>query len=82
MLHYQIRYEGSFIRKGTNFPEIIHFLLTFSSGVSASLVANWIYNKIKDKDKEIEKIIIEKTEVDLNCEEMAKIIKEKIEIKL
>lgn len=76
----RIKYEGSYIRKAIGFPEIVYFILTFSLGVSASVIANWIYDKIKGK--EIEKIIIEKTEVDLNREEITRIIKEKIEIKL
>jgi len=75
----KIRYEGSYGRKAIGFPEIVYFTLTFLSGVSASVIANWLYEKLKGK--KIDKIIIDKTEVILDKEEITKVIKEKIEIK-
>jgi len=74
----RIKYDGSYIRKALGFPEIIYLILTFSSGVSAGVIANWLYDKLKKKN--IEKLIIDKTEVEINKEEITKIIIEIIKI--
>jgi hypothetical protein len=68
----KIRYEGSYIRKALGFPEIVYFTITFASSVSAGIIANWLYDKFKKKN--IEKLIIERTEIEINQEKITKII--------
>ncbi len=44
-----IEYKDTFIRKAFGIPETITFILSFGSGVGAGLIANWIYDKIKNR---------------------------------
>jgi len=74
----KLRYAGSYIRKGLDFPEIIYIVVSFSSGVAVSVFANWLYDKLKGK--RIEKFMIEKTEIELDQGEIKRIIEEKLRI--
>jgi len=74
----KISYKGSLVLKSVGIPETVNFVLTFSSGVVASVVANWIYDKFKNKT---EKIKINRREINLDKNEITKIIEESIEIK-
>jgi hypothetical protein len=73
----KLSYNGSLIRKSFGMPEIVNFTLTFGSGVAAGLVANWLYDKLKNK---AEKITINRREIQLDKEEIKKIIEESIKI--
>jgi len=73
----KLSYNGSLIRKSVGLPEIVNFTLTFGSGVAAGVVANWIYDKLKNKT---EKISIDRKEIQLDKEEIKRIIEEHIKI--
>lgn len=45
----KITYRGIFICKSVGIPETVNFTITFGSGVMAGVVANWIYDKLKNK---------------------------------
>lgn len=64
--------------KSVGIPETINFVLTFGSGVAAGVVANWIYDKLKNKT---EKITINRKEIILDKEQIKKVIEEEIKIK-
>jgi hypothetical protein len=72
----KLRYDGSYIRKAFGFPEIANFVLTFGSGMAAGVAANWLYDKLKGK--KIERLIIERTEVEIDRGEIKKVIEEKL----
>lgn len=74
----KLKYEGLYIRKAIGFPEILYSILEFSSGVATGVVANWLYNKLKGK--KIKKLMIEKTEVEINKGEIRRVIEEKLKI--
>lgn len=57
----------------------VRIALLFLTNVGAQLVANWIWDKIKDKD--VEKLIIEREVVEKKEGEVKKVIKEKMEKK-
>ena len=71
-------YNGTFICKSFGIPETINFTLNFGSGVAAGLIANWIYDKLKNKT---EKISINRTEIKLDKEHIKRIIEESIKIR-
>lgn len=71
-------YNGSLICKSIGIPETINFTITFGSGVAAGVVANWIYDKLKDKTKEI---YINKVKIELEKERIKRIIEESIKIR-
>jgi len=73
----KLSYSGSLIRKSVGLPEIVNFTLTFGSEVVAGVVANWIYDKLKNKT---EKISIDRKEIQLDKKEIKKIIEERIRI--
>jgi hypothetical protein len=55
-------------------------ITTISLGIPASVLANWIYDKIKGKAENYTKIIINKKEVRYNKGEIQKIIEEEMVI--
>jgi hypothetical protein len=71
-----LTFDGLIGRKAFGFPVTLEFILTFSSGVSAGIVANWLYEKIKGRAL---KLRIDRTEVQINKGEIERIIFEKIE---
>lgn len=75
----KLRYDGSYIRKAIGFPEIARFVLTFASGAATGVAGNWLYDKLKGR--KIEKLVIEKTEVEIDRGEIKKVISEKLRIK-
>lgn len=71
-----LKYDESYIRKAVGFPEIAKFALTFGSGIAAGVAANWIYAKLKGRN--IEKLIIERTEIEIEEGEIKRVIEEKL----
>ena len=69
-------YDGKVIRQGVlpGLPEIFNFTLAFVSGVASSLIANWLYNKLKNN--KIQNLIIEQEIIEINI----KSIKNKVEV--
>ena len=72
-------YNGSIIQKAIGFPEIINFTLTSGSGVAAGVIAAWLYDKLKGR--KVDKLIIERTEVELDKGQIRKVIEERVEFK-
>jgi len=77
----KLRYEGTDCCKAVGFPEIAYFVLTIGSGfavdLAAGVTANWLYDKLKGKKI---KVIIERTEVEIDRGEIKKVIIEKLRI--
>ena len=71
----KLTYKGTLICKALGIPRIINFVLTFGSGVAAGVVANWIYDKLKHR---VEKIVINKKEIQLDKREIKRIIEERL----
>lgn len=75
-----IRYEGETIRKAVGFPEIIRIALIIAEKVvlplAVSLTAKWLYDKLKGKAN---KVVIENTVVQIDENEIKKVIIEKLE---
>ena len=46
----EIIYQGTEIRKGFGGPEVSEFILEVGKGVPAGLLANWLYDRLKDSD--------------------------------
>lgn len=63
------------VRKAFGVPTTLEFIVTFTGGVSAGIVANWLYEKIKGRAS---KIRIERTELQIKKGEIERIIVEKI----
>jgi len=66
----ELIYEESYIQKAVDFSVIDCYVLTFGSGVTAGVVANWLYDGLKGK--KIEKLVIERTEVEITQGEIKK----------
>jgi hypothetical protein len=62
----EITYQATKIQKGVGGPEISEWVLQLGTGVSASLVGNWIYERLKDKG--VESLEIEGEDVDVDAE--------------
>ena len=73
---FSLVYKGNHIRKAATLPEIATLVLTFSSGVGSGFVANWLYEKLRGK--KVNRIVIERTEVELEEEKIKKVIEEKM----
>jgi len=61
-------------------PQIIYFILNVSSNVACGLAASWLYDKIKGRN--IKKLIIERTEMEIERGEIKRVIEEKWRMKL
>jgi len=77
----ELRYDNIFIRDAMGIPEIMNFTITVApnvaGGVIAGIIANWIYDKLKGKN--VERIMIDRKEVQIEKGEITKVISEKIE---
>lgn len=60
------------------FNETITLVLTFGGGIITSIVANWIYDKLKGRASEI---TIDRTLIKIDKNQIKKVIDEKINIK-
>ncbi len=75
-----LTYKSQTLREAVGVPETITFVLTtIGAGVSTSLIGNWLYDRLKGKN--VESLIIERTEIQIEPGEIARIIHETIEIK-
>ena len=45
-----IEYEGVRVRKGLGGPEILQFIVDTSINIEWALLANWLYEKVKNKN--------------------------------
>lgn len=73
-----LTYKESQIRAAIGFPEIIEFTISFGTGVASEFIVSWIYDKLKGK--KVEKIMVDRKEVQLKKGEIMKVIEERMEI--
>jgi len=66
-----VTYNSTIFRKSVDFPYIITLAITFGTGVAASYIGSWLYNKIHGKANSIS---IDFTEVDIDENSITKII--------
>ncbi len=71
-----VRLESLFIRKALEAPETLELILSFATGVSSGVIANWIYGKLKGRKVTLH---IEEYEVEIDEDEIKKIISRIIE---
>ena len=76
----KITYNSGLVCKEAFAPETVTFVITFGSGVAASVVANYLYEKLRGKAVD-NKIKIDRKIVELDNGKIKRIIEEKIEIK-
>jgi len=73
-------FEGESIAKaGIDLPRVVEFSLTFGAGVAASVVANWLWDKLKSR--QVTSITIDRSSVEFEEGQIKKIITEKISTK-
>jgi len=76
-----VAYEYTEYRKAVGFADIIHVIVTIGRdvpiGVAAGLIATWLYDKLKGR--KVEKLKIERTEIEVDKGEIKRVIMEKIE---
>jgi hypothetical protein len=59
------------MRKAFGIPETLDVVLSFGTGVASGVLANWIYDKLRNRAVTLR---IEETEVDLDAGEITRII--------
>jgi hypothetical protein len=74
----RLKFQSIIARKAFGVPETLELVLTFGTGVASGVVANWLYQKLKDRNV---KLRIEEYEVELEEGEIKKIISRVIERK-
>lgn len=60
----KITYDGTSIKKGVGGPEVSEWVLQIGTSVSAGVLGNWIYDRLKDRGVEHLEIGGEEVEVD------------------
>jgi len=48
----KLEYEGTLVREAFGVPEVLKFIIDASVNVELALLANWLYDKVKDKKVE------------------------------
>lgn len=75
-------YDNTILLFSEDVPSIFQFALNigkdFPVGVAAGLASTWLYNKLKGR--KVTKLMIEKTEVELEENKIKKVIHEKMEM--
>jgi hypothetical protein len=75
------RYERTDVRLAVGFADVIHFAITIGRntaiGVVSGIISDWLYDKLKER--EVEKLRIERTEVEIDRSQIERIITEKME---
>jgi hypothetical protein len=75
----KITYRSKIFRKLEVYPILINLSITFETGVTASFVGDWLYNKIHGKAG---KLIIDYEEIDIDESVIIKTVEMKIKKKL
>jgi len=75
------RYERTEGRLAVGFADVIHFAITIGRntaiGVVSGIISDWLYDKLKER--KVEKLRIERTEVEIDRSQIERIITEKME---
>lgn len=69
-------YEGSKFKKAFNFPDVLNFTLTFGAGATSSLLANWLYEKLKGRAT---KLRMDHEEMEINESKIERIVERVIQ---
>lgn len=73
------RFESIGFREAIGFPDLIHFTVTIGKdvaiGVACGIISAWLYDKLKER--KVEKLKIERTEVSIDKGEIKRILMEK-----
>jgi hypothetical protein len=72
-----LTYKGEIVQNAAESPFIIYGILTIGGGVASGFIANYLYDKWKNKP--IDKLTINKRELKFNKGEIERIIEETIE---
>jgi hypothetical protein len=76
----QMKIEGVTIRERDSkqireiYPEPIYFIVSFASAVLAQLIANYLYDKLKDKKEKVMEFSIDNQSVQINAEKIEQVI--------
>jgi hypothetical protein len=76
------RYERTDVCLAVGFADVIHFAITIGRNtaigvVSGINISDWLYDKLKER--KVEKLRIERTEVEIDRSQIERIITEKME---
>ena len=72
-----VQWKGGFVRKDFGGAGLVTVVLTLGTGIVGSVVANWLYDRLKGRAKRIR---IERQEIEVDKGEITKLIQERIEI--
>lgn len=72
-------YDGAITKRGAwpGAPEIIQFTITFATGAASSLLASWLYDKLKGRVTELR---IKRKSVEISPEGIRRAVEETIEV--
>lgn len=75
----QIQYRGRISARGAlpGSPELFEFVLTLASGASSSLIASWLYDKLRGGARTIR---IDRTVIEITPEGLHRAVKEHISV--
>ena len=71
-----LSFEGEQIRKAFGLPQTVELAISFGVGVSSSMVANWLYAKLKGRASRLR---IDRREIEIEEGVIKRIIDEHIE---
>ena len=75
------RYERTDVCLAVGLADVIHFAITIGRntaiGVVSGIISDWLYDKLKER--KVEKLRIERTEVEIDRSQIERIITEKME---
>jgi hypothetical protein len=74
-----LTFSGKALREAMfpGMPEVLEFIISFSSGAAASIIANWLNNKFKDK---ADVVRFDRKVVEVNKDGIQRIIEETIKV--
>jgi len=72
----EVRYEGIVLQEAEGSPQAFIWVVQVASAVGSGILASWIYDKLKGKS--VDKVVVERTVVELDEGEIRRVIQEKI----
>ena len=71
-----LTYEGTCMREALGFPEIVMLSASILTGIAAGVLANWLWEKLRDRN--ITQIEIDRTTVEFEEGTIKRVIYEKV----
>ena len=68
-----IVYAGTYVRKGIDFPAIVHLVIDRASDIGTGLISSWLYDKLKGKPA---KLRIRRQEVEITPDNIRIVIED------